>query len=924
VADHTLLQKLSTQIPGVLYQYHAFPDGRSCFPFTSAHVWDLFEVTPEEVRQDAAKAFTRIHPTDLDAVVQSIQTSQRTLEIWEHEYRVILPSRGLRWLRGVAQPEKQADGSIIWHGYISDITDKKIIAQQRTEKEHQYRLLFENSPLGIYIANAQGVILDGNEQLLELLGSPSLEATRQVNVLTFPPLVENGYAQRFRTCVQTGETQRFEVFYRSKWGVERYLSSYIIPLKNSEGRVQVVYTLMDDITEAKRLQLAWETEQKLLKESEERLALTLEVTGEGIWDWLIPENVVRHNRRWCQILGLDESLVEHSFEVFSERVHPEDREQVIKKVQTAIQNRTFYEGEHRMVRPDGTIVWIHDRGALASWDSDGNPLRMIGSIDDITERKVAEVNLAQAKESAEAASQAKSEFLANMSHEIRTPLNGVIGFGELLLQTSLDEVQRAYVENMNLSGKALLGIINDILDFSKIEAGKLDLEITKVDLPELIEQVAELVTFQAEQKHLEFLVDLDPKVPRFVWVDSLRLKQIFINLLQNAIKFTETGEVVFGIRFHQANPGQFTFWVQDTGIGISAKQQQKLFQAFSQADSSTTRRFGGTGLGLNIANRLAKKMGSVITLESKVAQGSTFSFSLQLPWEAEKNHPSRESTLKCTGLVVDDNANNRKILQDNLAHWGLGFTEAKSGTQALELLADPNLARPDFLILDYHMPDLDGLEVLRRLRNDLRIQARDLPTVFLHSSSQFQYIYDQCNALGVTSTLVKPVTSRSLYRTLTNLLGNPENMLLKDPETSVIPHYAGPSDPVILLAEDVAMNTLLMKAVLARACPGATILTATNGQEAVDAVIASPIHLVLMDIQMPVLDGLQATKAIRALSDSKKSTVPIIALTAGALQEERVKTQAAGMDDFLTKPIELDAITQVLSTYLVSNPPRPE
>lgn len=514
------------------------------------------------------------------------------------------------------------------------------------------------------------------------------------------------------------------------------------------------------------------------------------------------------------------------------------------------------------------------------------------------------------------ASKAKSQFLANMSHEIRTPLNGVIGFSELLLSTDLSSTQKEYAENTRTSAQSLLDIINDILDFSKIEAGKLELDILKTDIIELIEKTEDIIKFNTAQKGLEFLVEISPKIPRFVTIDAIRLKQVIINLLSNAVKFTVDGEVKLKVDFKRLSSykGELMIEVSDTGIGITEKQRSKLFQAFSQADTSTTRKFGGTGLGLIISNNLIKMMGGEIKFSSKVKEGSKFYFSIEVDYEDSPKFEKEQISDIKNILCVDDNQQNLQILNDILTSWNIETTCITSGLEAIRLLKEGN--KYDVIIIDYLMPEISGLDTVKIIRDDLHLSQDKQAIILLYSSEDDRVIKSVSNELDLSYRISKPVKQTELYSYLLRAEDRLHMRKKQESQGSQARNQVIDLDiaPNILIAEDNDLNMKLISIIINRLIPNAIIHKAANGQIAYDKFLNNPIDIILMDLTMPEMDGLTSTELIRQKDPQHK--VPIIALTANVVKEEKEKCISAGMDDFLSKPIVKKELIDIFKHYL--------
>jgi len=649
--------------------------------------------------------------------------------------------------------------------------------------------------------------------------------------------------------------------------------------------------------------------------TEHRLNLALEGSNLALWDWDLATGEAYLSANWSVMLGGEAREIFTTISALHSLAHPDDQALIHEQMRIALSSPAgTYRAEHRVRAPDDTWRWIQSHGKVVERNAFGEAVRMTGTSADITERKHAEEELRAAKDAAEAANRTKSQFLANMSHEIRTPMNGILGMTELLLDTPLIESQRHLAKTVQRSGEHLLEIINDILDFSKIEAGKIDLEHVAFSLRENVEDVVALFAERAQSKGLELACFLHDRVPDELCGDPVRIRQILANLLSNAIKFTDEGEVVVTAAVSREAGGalEIRFQVRDTGMGIPADALERIFEAFSQADGSTTRRFGGTGLGLSIVKQLVEMMGGDIGVTSEPGQGSTFWFTVPLQrQESATPEPSnrRGSLSGLSALVVEDNTTNREILAQQLGLLGLTVTLSPNAAAALQVLRE-GTQRFDLAILDMHMPGMNGVELAEAICSELPEHA-GMKLVVLSSVGSAIPIAD-LTRLKIGAWLKKPVRHLELVHCVATVMGVRLEAahLLGDAHLPAEVAFCAR----VLLVEDNQVNQTVAQRMLEGL--GCSVGLASNGLEALEKLARERFDLVLMDCQMPEMDGYTAVTELRGREkEAGMAHVPVVALTANALAGDRERCLAAGMDDYISKPFRRDALAAVLARW---------
>jgi PAS domain S-box-containing protein len=799
--------------------------------------------------------------------------------------------------------------------------------EELRQSEARFRRLFTESPDAIFVEDLSGTVLDVNPAGCRLHRMTREEIVGK-NVLDLvPPEQREEVGRGFRQLTRS-ERACLEGFSWTREGEA-------VPVELTASRIDyagapALLLHVRDVTERKRT-------QEELRRSRERFALAVQGSKDGIWDWDLTRDEVYFSPRWKSMLGYEDHEISNRFEEWEGRLHPQDRDRALATIDDYFQGRLpEYELEHRLLHKDGSYRWILARG-VACRGPDGKPYRMAGSHSDITQRKRAEEDLQRAKEAAEEANRAKSQFLANVSHEIRTPLNGILGMTELALDTPLTDDQRDYLSTVKSSTHALLAVINDLLDFSKMESGRYELVPIEFALRDALVDALKPLAFRAFAKGLELAYEVDAAVPDRLVGDWYRLQQVLVNLVGNAVKFTERGEVVVAVSFADsnseaasaANPQSairnLQFSVRDTGIGIPLDKVNAIFEPFVQADGSMSRKYGGTGLGLAISAKLTAMMGGRIDVTSTPGRGSTFSFAVPLARapEAGPPEPAPPELRGLSILVVDDSASQRRILADTLAAWGAVPTTAEGGGPALQLLQGNGAGGTAFAValVDAVMPDLDGLALAERSAG----WARRPPLVLMHTFAGRHEVTERCQELGFAAALTKPFKPAELRRVLAQVLSGAAASAGTPEGDDAFAARPAPARPLrLLVAEDNPVNQKLMVQLLRKL--GHQPVLAANGRAALDALAGAPFDAVLMDVQMPEMDGLEATRSLRAAEAGTGRHLPVIAMTAHAMKGDRERCLEAGMDDYLSKPIDADELARALVGAAANRPaagPRP-
>ncbi len=886
-----------------------------------------FGLRPEQIMGKRMQELlgSELFKTNLPYVEKVLSGAAQTFE-----REILTPDGTMRYSLAHYLPDV-VDGEV--QGFFVIVHDVTELANKRAEFARLNVLLSNvldaSSEVAIIATDAEGLISVFNSGAEKLLGYRADEMINLQSPAVFhlaQEVIERGEELSrefdqdiagFRVFVHLPEMRGAETrlwTYVCKDGRKVRVSLTVTAMRDAQGQIVGYLGLARDVTEELK-------KNADLIEAKEQLELATAIASLGVWTWIVDSDQLHWSHFMFQLYNLNENEQGTvSYQTWLSRVHPQDQARAEADLENALLHGIEYASAFRVLHNDGSVRYVEAR-AFIERNEQGQAVRVTGVNLDVTERKQFELSLMEAKSVAERANTARGTFLANMSHEIRTPLNAVLGMLQLLSRSNLDKRQHEYTQNATTAAKSLLALLNDILDFTKIDVGRLELDPHHFELDAFLQNLAVVLRGNVGEKELEILFDIDNKLPKVICADQLRLQQIFINLCGNAIKFTQHGYVLLSMRLLAMDNDSVELRIQvsDTGIGIRQEQQESIFEAFSQAESSTTRKYGGSGLGLAITRSLVTMMGGQLQVRSKIGEGSCFWFDLRLPYDQQHHtqisQPELALLKNLRVLVVDDNVRSGDILLNLLQGFGWHAEIAYGGYGAANASykAYKEGQKFDLVMMDWRMPDLDGFDTAALLKKTLDDQA---PQVVLVTAYATEHLNDKLNAHPglIAAVLGKPITPKRVYDVVLSALqiGPSHSDAITQAERAEI--SLSLSGLSILVVEDNLLNQQVIFELLSQL--GAIVVLADDGLQGVAKATAAGAHfdLILMDMQMPHLDGLEASRRIRAHADGQ--TIPIIAMTANVSASDIEACLAAGMNAHLAKPIDMNEVERVILRFL--------
>ena len=862
-----------------------------------------------------------IHPDDLDRVLEARKIAPDDRHRFRRvEFRIQTPAGEMRWITSAArliEGNEHTPNRLV--GLVRDVTERHLAEEQLQQSYEALRQAEKLAKIGSWTLDLESQRFSSSDMLNEMNGVGPEDPPLSLDGLQklIPPDSYRKIQAGIERCIATGTPYEIETEHFRADGTSYAAQVMGQANQDKSGKIVSLTGTIQDISER--------------EEARARLAALADNLPNGaIYRLEYAEDkqflLTYVSAGILSLVGIEAARMLSDQRVFLAAIHEDDLPRYRASLEGSLVTGDVFDCQFRMLIPEGEWIWMHSRSAPRR-QADGTTV-WDGIMRDITAERQASETLERAKETAEAAERAKSDFLATMSHEIRTPMNTVIGMTRLALQTDLSPKQRNYLEKIDSSAKTLLSIINDVLDFSKIEAGKLGLEDVEFQLESVLESVSNVTAMQAEEKALEIAYAVDPGVPRTLRGDPLRLGQVLINLISNAVKFTHAGEIIVTIQAteKEADRAAIQFSVRDTGIGLDAHQIEGLFRAFTQADADVSRRYGGTGLGLAICKQLVEMMGGRISVESEPGKGSTFTFTIRtlLPAKAESISDARNlrALRGRRVLIVDDNASARQILFDMVHGFGMEPVTTESGVEALGTLKSASHhGQPfDLVLMDWRMPGMDGIEAARRIKEES--EHGTMPAVLMVTAYGRDEVLRSVDKLRLQGILIKPITESVMFNTIMEILGlfNTGHVKLESLKDSARrrglvfqkKELSALKGRRVLVVDDNALNREVVSDFLIAA--EMHVETAVNGRDALTQLEKTDYDVVLMDMHMPELDGLMATRQIR--QNARWARLPIVALTAQARIEDRNASLAAGMTAHLTKPIDEAVLYRTLMDVL--------